>query len=72
MVDMVQEFIAKEYIDFPVGSHDDMLDCMSRILDENLGAVFPKMKEPRQEDGNNNPDNKFDILVGNTPGVKII
>lgn len=72
MVDLIQEFIAKEYIDFPVSSHDDMLDMISRILDDNLGAVFPKMKEPRQEEGNNNPDSKYDLLVGNTPGSNII
>jgi predicted phage terminase large subunit-like protein len=72
MVDMVQEFIAKEYIDFPVSSHDDMLDCMSRILDDNLGAVFPKMKEIRTDDAKSNPDGKYDVLVGNSPGSKII
>jgi len=72
MLDMVQEFIAKEYIDFPVSSHDDMLDAISRILDDNLGAVFPKMKEIRTDDAKNNPDGKFDIFVGNTAGAKIV
>lgn len=71
MVDLVQEFIAKEYIDFPVGSHDDMLDACSRILDDNLGATFPKYSQRNPETLKDNPDAKFDIMVGNTPGAKI-
>jgi predicted phage terminase large subunit-like protein len=72
MIDLVQEFIAKEYMDFPVSTHDDILDMASRILDENLGAVFPKIKEPRQEEGNNNPDSKYDIFTGNNAGSTIV
>lgn len=70
-VDLVQEFISKEYIDFPVSTHDDMLDCMSRICDENLGAVFPKMSDRRLDD-DSNPDKKYDLLAGNTPGAQLI
>ena len=40
--DMVREFIDDEYLAFPVSAHDDMLDCMARILDPALGAVFPR------------------------------
>lgn len=32
-VDLVQEFINTEYLLFPVSSHDDMLDSLSRLLD---------------------------------------
>jgi phage terminase large subunit-like protein len=39
--DMTREFIADEYLAFPVSLHDDMLDCLSRILDPELGAAFP-------------------------------
>jgi len=39
--DLIQDFINEEYLAFPVGLHDDMLDCMARILDVELGAVFP-------------------------------
>jgi len=39
--DMAQEFITEEYLAFPVSRHDDMLDCLSRILDPDLGAAFP-------------------------------
>lgn len=39
--DLVQDFYKNEYLNFPVAEHDDMLDCLSRILDTKLGAVFP-------------------------------
>lgn len=41
-VDFVSTFIMSEYENFPVSTHDDMLDCMSRVVDEDLKAVFPK------------------------------
>lgn len=40
--DLVQVFINDEYLAFPFAAHDDMLDCMARILDEKLGANFPR------------------------------
>ncbi|MDR1490664.1 MAG: hypothetical protein LBS65_09340 [Desulfovibrio sp.] len=40
--DLTDEFYRLEYTTFPVSAHDDMLDCLSRILDAELGAVFPK------------------------------
>jgi len=39
--DLTEEFYRQEYSTFPVSSHDDMLDCLSRILDSELGAFFP-------------------------------
>lgn len=45
IVDFTQTFMDEEYESFPVGTHDDMLDAMSRIMDEDLGAVFPKKTE---------------------------
>src|SRR6185437_12894916 len=33
VVDLVEEFIQEEYLAFPVGIHDDMMDALSRILD---------------------------------------
>ena len=38
---LVDEFINDEYLAFPVGIHDDMLDARARILDEDLMAHFP-------------------------------
>ncbi len=39
---LVKLFVDDEYIAFPVGLHDDMLDCISRIKAEELMAVYPK------------------------------
>lgn len=39
--DLVRVFIANEYKAFPFCIHDDMLDCLSRIVDPKLGATFP-------------------------------
>lgn len=44
--DLVDIFLNQEYDAFPVPVHDDMLDCMARILDEKLGALFPKSRPP--------------------------
>ena len=38
--DLVDVFKRLEYQPFPVAEHDDMLDCLSRILD--LDAAFPR------------------------------
>ena len=40
--DLTRVFVNDEYEAFPVGLHDDMFDCISRIKDEDLGAVYPK------------------------------
>ena len=43
-VDLVKAFLEEEYRCWPVPHHDDMLDCMARIKDADLGAKFPKEK----------------------------
>jgi hypothetical protein len=43
--DFIKAFIEDEYETFPVSTHDDMLDCISRIVDEELMAVFPNVKD---------------------------
>lgn len=40
--DFVQLFVNDEYLAFPYSAHDDMLDCVARIRDAQLGAVFPE------------------------------
>lgn len=45
MYDLTQVFVEDEYKPFPVGSHDDMLDSLSRICDEDLGVVVPRAKK---------------------------
>lgn len=39
---LIEVFIEEEYKAFPVMSHDDMLDCLARIVDPDLHAEFPK------------------------------
>lgn len=56
--DLVREFVNDEYMAFPVAAHDDMLDCLARILDPALGADFPASRELAglfAEDGENVP-----------------
>ncbi|MCC6775648.1 MAG: hypothetical protein IT537_03270 [Hyphomicrobiales bacterium] len=44
-IDIIHTFVQDEYLAFPVGQHDDMLDCMSRILDTDLGVIKPSPEE---------------------------
>ena len=37
-INMVQQFISDEYLNYPFGDHDDGLDCLSRIADLDVGA----------------------------------
>lgn len=48
-VDFVASFKDDEYTSFPVSVHDDMLDCISRIMDPVLGAEFPDFIEKKEE-----------------------
>jgi predicted phage terminase large subunit-like protein len=45
-IDLVQVFIDEEYIPFPVGEHDDMLDALSRKKD--MSIVYPSANEPQK------------------------
>jgi predicted phage terminase large subunit-like protein len=40
--DLTQVFINDEYLAFPVASHDDMLDALARVLDEDLPIKWPR------------------------------
>lgn len=48
-VDLVQAFKNEEYLAFPVGQHDDMLDALARFLDYDLPIAFP-MPMPEEDD----------------------
>ncbi|MCR4298191.1 MAG: hypothetical protein NUV75_05485 [Gallionella sp.] len=41
-VDLVHSFIEEEYMAFPVGIHDDMLDALARICEPDLTLIWPK------------------------------
>ncbi len=41
--DLTREFLDDEFMAFPVAGHDDMLDCLARIVEPELGAVFPQV-----------------------------
>ena len=47
VVDIVQVYIAEEYLSYPYSEHDDMMDCLARMTDENLGLVFPFVSRPQ-------------------------
>jgi predicted phage terminase large subunit-like protein len=49
-VDLVQAFIEEEFMAFPVGLHDDMLDGLARIAEPEMRLVWPKEEkvEPRE------------------------
>jgi predicted phage terminase large subunit-like protein len=40
--ELVGEFIEQEYLSFPVGRHDDMLDALSRIAEPKLDLPWPR------------------------------
>lgn len=42
-VELVQVFVEEEFKAFPVGLHDDMLDALARILDEEMDVSWPKL-----------------------------
>lgn len=57
--DFVEEFLKYEYEAFPVCTHDDMLDCIARITEEDLKTMFPfsgvtKDRQPRYTYGKRN------------------
>lgn len=49
--DLVQSFINEEYLNFPISLHDDMLDCLARITDEDMALRWPKLIEKRDRYG---------------------
>jgi predicted phage terminase large subunit-like protein len=50
LVDLVQAFIQEEYIPFPVATHDDMLDGLSRFLEPDLEIRFPAAMQDNDDD----------------------
>lgn len=48
-VDLVHAFIEEEYMAFPVGLHDDMLDALARICEPELSLSWPMEEQPKKE-----------------------
>lgn len=46
VVDNVRSFIEEEYMAFPVGLHDDMLDALARICEPDEKLIWPKEEKP--------------------------
>ena len=42
--DLVGEFIDSEMATFPKSKYDDMMDCLSRVYDQDLNLVFPAVE----------------------------
>lgn len=43
--DLVEDFINEEYKPFPLCVHDDMLDCLARLLDPEYPLIWPEEKK---------------------------
>jgi len=43
--DLTEVFITQEYEPFPVAKHDDILDALARITDENFRTMWPMLYE---------------------------
>ena len=39
--DLVRDFVKQEFLPFPVAVHDDMLDCLARVLDPEISIPAP-------------------------------
>ena len=48
-VDLVQSFVEEEYMAFPVGLHDDMLDALARIAEPDFKLIWPKEEVKKDE-----------------------
>jgi predicted phage terminase large subunit-like protein len=59
-VDLTQAFLNDEYKAFPVSVHDDMLDALSRFLDEELPIRFPLALAEVDDD-------EFEMAEGRNP-----
>jgi predicted phage terminase large subunit-like protein len=47
-VDLVRSFVEEEYMAFPVGLHEDMLDALARMEEPDLKLVWPKEEKPAE------------------------
>lgn len=45
VINLTQSFVQEEYLAFPISLHDDMLDCLARICDNDMQTIFPDAGE---------------------------
>lgn len=50
-IDLIHVFVEEEYVPFPVSVHDDILDMLARILDEDMKVKWPLPDEARGRSG---------------------
>ncbi len=48
--DLVHDFVEQEFLGFPVGAHDDLLDSLARLLEPDLTLIWPRKKSSSQRD----------------------
>lgn len=48
---LVDDFIEQEYLAFPVGKHDDMMDCLSRLIDIEYKFPMERVSKPARAMG---------------------
>ena len=43
--ELINDFVEKELLAFPVGKHDDMLDSLARLVEPELSLTWPSQDE---------------------------
>lgn len=43
--DLIKDLVKGEMLTFPNSKYDDMIDALSRVYDDDMGAVFPQLKK---------------------------
>ncbi len=59
--DLVHDFVEQEYLGFPVGVHDDMLDALARLLEPDLPLLWPMKKKKTSGGGKSGYDSWTDF-----------
>jgi predicted phage terminase large subunit-like protein len=63
-VDLTKAFVDEEYKAFPVAPHDDMLDALSRFLDDNLPIAWPAQYVADNDEEDPNDDRGRNPVTG--------
>ena len=49
-IDLIKAFVKEEYLAFPVGAHDDMMDNLANIVHPDMSATFPRALRRQQKE----------------------